>query len=54
MFKFKLYDKVYIKSKNVVGFIVDILNDEKCIVEKEGNEGPLYFDIDETDMELVK
>ena len=35
MSKIKLYDKVRIKSKNIIGFVVDVLNDkEKFIVEK--------------------
>lgn len=35
MSKIKLYDKVRIKSKNIIGFVVDVLNDkEKVIVEK--------------------
>lgn len=35
MSKIKLYDKVRIKRKNIIGFVVDVLNDkEKFIVEK--------------------
>lgn len=55
MSKIKLYDKVRIKSKNIIGFVVDVLNDkEKFIVEKEGNEGPLFFDIDKDDLEVIE
>lgn len=36
MSKIKLYDKVRIKSKDIIGFVVDVLNDkEKFIVEKK-------------------
>lgn len=52
MSKIKLYDKVRIKSKNIIGFVVDVLNDkEKFIVEKEG---PLFFDIDKDDLEVIE
>lgn len=35
MSKIKLYDKARIKRKNIIGFVVDVLNDkEKFIVEK--------------------
>lgn len=55
MSKIKLYDKVRIKSKNIIGFVVDVLNDkEKFIVEKEGSEGPLFFDIDKDDLEVIE
>lgn len=55
MSKIKLYDKVRIKSKNIIGFVVDVLNDkEKFIVEKERNEGPLFFDIDRDDLEAIE
>ena len=50
MAKFQLYDRVYVKSKGAYGFIVDILRNGKFIVEKEGNQGPLFFDIPEDDM----
>ena len=55
MSKIKLYDKVRIKSNNIIGFVVDVLNDkEKFIVEKEGNEEPLFFDIDKDDLEVIE
>ena len=48
----KLFDKVLVKSENVVGFIVDISGDWYA-VEKEGNEGPIYWELKATDLELV-
>lgn len=58
MSKIELYDKVKIKSKNIIGFVVDVLDvlddKEKFIVEKEGNEGPLFFDIDKDDLEVIE
>ena len=49
----KLFDKVLVKPENVVGFIVDI-SGEWYAVEKEGNEGPIYWELKATDLELVK
>lgn len=54
MSKMKLFDKVKIKSKNVVGFIVDIHKDGKFDIEKMGNEGPVYWYIDESDVEKIE
>lgn len=54
MSKFELFDKVKIKSKNVVGFIVDIHKDGKFDIEKKGNEGPVYWYIDESDVEKIE
>ncbi len=50
----KLFDKVYIKSENVTGYIVDISSNNKFIIEKSGNEGSLYFGINEDDIEFIK
>ena len=54
MKKLELYDKVKIKSKNAEGFIVDILSNGKYVIEKSGNQGPLYFDIDKDDLEFIR
>lgn len=49
----ELYDKVRVKSKNIVGFIVHI-TDGWYAVEKEGNEGPIYWDLTIDDLEKVE
>lgn len=49
----ELYDKVRVKSKNIVGFIVNI-TDGWYAVEKEGNEGPIFWDLKADDLELIK
>lgn len=49
----KLYDKVRVKSKNIVGFIV-LITDGWYAVEKEGNEGPIYWDLTADDLEPVE
>jgi hypothetical protein len=49
----ELYDKVRIKSLNVIGFIVYI-SGEYYAVEKEGNEGPIYWEVTADDLEPVK
>lgn len=55
MSKIKLYDKVRIKSKDIIGFVVDVLNNKKkFIIERERNEGPLFFDIDKDDLEVIE
>jgi hypothetical protein len=46
----ELYDKVRVKSLNVIGFIVDIIEDSYT-VEKEGNQGPIYWNLPEEDLE---
>ena len=48
-----LYDKVRVKSQNVIGFIVDIVEDSYT-VEKEGNAGPIYWNLPADDLELVE
>ena len=49
----ELFDKVRIKSLGVTGFIVDIVKDSYTI-EKEGNKGPIYWNLPEDDLELVE
>ena len=49
----KLYDKVRIKSKNVIGFIVYI-SGEWYAVEIEGNQGPIYWEVNKDDLEPVE
>jgi hypothetical protein len=48
-----LFDKVRIKSLGVVGYIVDIVQDSYT-VEKEGNRGPIYWNLPADDLEIVK
>ena len=45
----KLYDKVFVKSENVTGFVVDIIEDSYT-VEKEGNSGPIYWNLSISDL----
>ena len=45
----KLFDKVYVKSQNTMGFIVDIVKDSYT-VEKEGNAGPIYWNLPKDDL----
>lgn len=45
----ELYDRVYVKSQKVMGFIVDIIDDHYA-VEKEGNAGPIYWCLSEDDL----
>ena len=49
----KLYDKVQVKSQNVIGFIVDIVEDSYT-VEKEGNTGPIYWNLPADDIEPIE
>lgn len=49
----KLYDKVRIKSLDVIGFIVDIVKDSYT-VEKEGNAGPIYWNLPKDDLEPIE
>ena len=49
----ELFDKVRIKSLNVTGFIVDIIKDSYT-VEKEGNKGPIYWNLPADDIEPVE
>lgn len=49
----ELYDKVRVKSHNVIGFIVDIVGDSYT-VEKEGNAGPVYWNLSADDLEPIK
>lgn len=49
----ELYDKVRVKSLNVIGFIVDIV-EGSYTVEKEGNAGPIYWNLPENDLEPVE
>lgn len=49
----ELYDKVRVKSKGVIGFIVDIVKDSYT-VEKEGNAGPIYWNLPEDDLEPIE
>ena len=51
--KLELFDKVRVKSLGVVGFIVDIVADSYT-VEKEGNKGPIYWNLPAADLELVE
>lgn len=48
-----LYDKVRVKSLNVTGFIVDIVEDSYT-VEKEGGVGPVYWNLQKDDLEPVE
>ena len=45
----KLYDRVFVKSENVTGFVVDIVEDSYT-VEKEGNVGPIYWNLSISDL----
>lgn len=49
----ELFDKVRVKSQNVIGFIVDIVKDSYT-VEKEGNKGPIYWNLPADDLELIE
>ena len=49
----ELFDKVRVKSQNVIGFIVDIVEDSYT-VEKEGNKGPIYWNLPADDLEPVE
>lgn len=49
----ELYDKVRVKSQNIIGFIVDIV-DDSYTVEKEGNAGPIYWNLPAADIEPVE
>ena len=42
----KLFDKVYVKSKKTMGFIVDIV-ENSYTVEREGNAGPIFWNLPE-------
>lgn len=50
---FKEFDRVRIKSKNVIGYIVYISKIGTYDVEKDGNEGPVYFDVEKDDLEHI-
>ena len=45
----KLQDTVYVKSQKVRGTIVDLVEDSYT-VEKEGNAGPIYWNLPEDDL----
>ena len=45
----KLFDKVYVKSKKTMGFIVDIV-ENSYTVEREGAEGPIFWNLPEDDL----
>ena len=49
----ELFDKVRVKSQDVIGFIVDIVEDSYT-VEKEGNKGPIYWNLPADDLELIE
>ena len=49
----ELHDKVRVKSQNIIGFIVDIIEDSYT-VEKEGNEGPIYWNLPKDDLEPIE
>lgn len=49
----ELYEKVRVKSLNVIGFIID-KRDGWYAVEKEGNEGPVYWGLTEDDLEPIE
>ena len=49
MKRLKLFDKVYVKSQKTLGYIVDIVEDSYT-VEKEGNAGPIYWNLPEDDL----
>ena len=48
-----LLDYVHIISRDVFGYIVDISKGGKMTIEKEGNEGPIYWDVEPNDVEFV-
>lgn len=52
--EFKELDKVRIKSKDVIGYIVYVSKAGTYDVEKDGNCGPVYFDILKEDLEHVE
>ena len=45
----KLFDKVYVKSKKTMGFIVDIV-ENSYTVERVGNAGPIFWNLPEDDL----
>ena len=49
----ELYDKVRVKSQNIIGFIVDIV-EGSYTVEKEGNKGPIYWNLPAEDLEPIE
>lgn len=50
---FYLYDKVKIKSENIVGFVVFITPDNKYTVESEDNTGKIFYDLSENEIEKL-
>ena len=48
-----LYDRVYVKSQNTTGSVVDIVEDSYT-VEKEGNAGPIFWNLSISDLEPVE
>ena len=48
----KLFDKVYVKSKKTMGFIVDII-ENSYTVEKDGDEGPIFWNLPEEDLKQL-
>lgn len=45
----KLFDKVYVKTRKTMGFIVDIV-ENSYTVEREGNAGPIFWNLPEEDL----
>lgn len=52
--EFKELDCVRIKSKNIIGYIVNITSAGTYDVEKEGLYGPVYWNVLEDDLEHIK
>lgn len=52
--EFKELDKVRVKSKNAIGYIVNITKAGTYDVEKIGNDGTIYWNVLREDMEHVK
>lgn len=52
--EFKELDYVRIKSKNITGTIVNITSAGTYDVEKDGNEGPIYWNVLKEDLEYIE
>lgn len=52
--EFKELDYVRIKSKNIIGYIVNITSAGTYDVEKEGLYGPVYWNILKEDLEHIE
>lgn len=52
----KLHDYVRIKSMQINGVVVDLhpYPEGTCDVEREGNEGPVYFNVPIRDIEIIE